>query len=143
MGKAKINSVQESKRLFEASSEERRKIFRALCLHVRAGYSVDCFSKMSEQRVFDCLKLYKEEFILEEFEQAMREGKQGWEQIGRRQANGECLGNSRSWFYNMAQRYKWSDRVQVESDNKHAVSVNIVSYASQQASQGAVDGVQT
>ena len=132
MGKAKYKGSREQLELLRTSATERKRVFKDLCNHIKAGYSLDCFSTISEITILEWLKVYKDEFIEEDLYNAMREGKQGWESIGRRQSTGECLGNSRAWFYNMAHRYKWSDRVQVESDNKHAVSVNIVSYASQQ-----------
>ena len=75
------------------------------------------------------LKNYKEEFCEEELALALRDGKQGWESIGRRQSEGTCLGNSRSWYYNMAARYKWSDRMHIESETKGTLNVNVVQYS--------------
>jgi hypothetical protein len=77
------------------------------------------------------LKTYPEEFIQEELDNSLREGKIYWEDIGSRQANGNCLGNSRTWFYNMANRYGWKERLDIEAEHKGTVNVNVVSYASQ------------
>lgn len=109
---------------------ERRKIFKELCDHIRAGYSLDCFALLSDVSINKYLKLYPEEFCQEELHDAMRQGKQGWEDIGRKQANGSCLGNSRSWYYNMANRYGWREKLEVEAEHKGQVQVNVVSYAS-------------
>ena len=80
------------------------------------------------------LEIYPEEFIWEDLEEAMRKGRQYWEHLGKRQADGTCLGNSRTWYYNMANRYGWAEKQQIETDNKHAIAVNVVSYASQKVS---------
>ena len=89
---------------------------------------------MSPNTIKRYLEAYKEEFVQEELEDAMREGKQTWEDIGHKQATGNCLGNSRTWYYNMSNRYGWSDRQHVETEHKGAVSVNVISYATQKQS---------
>ena len=81
------------------------------------------------------MKKYPEEFPREEIELALVKGKEMWERIGLRQANGTCLGNSRSWFYNMANRYGWREKLDVEAEHKGEISVNVISYASQKARQ--------
>ena len=100
------------------SPERRAAVFRELCQHVIAGYSVECFGALSPASVKDCFEKYPEEFDREEYEQAIRDGQLGWEKIGRQQATGSCVGNSRSWYYNMANRYGWSDRQRVETEHK-------------------------
>jgi hypothetical protein len=116
-------------------AELRARIFDRLCKHVAAGYSLDCFEELSILSIRKYLELYPEEFVGEELECAMRKGKQYWEGLGRRQADGTCLGNSRTWYYNMSNRYGWNEKQQIETDNKHQVSVNVISYANQKASQ--------
>ncbi len=113
------------------SAIARRKTFMELRKHVEAGYSMDCFGDLSDVSIEKFLKDYPEEFVMTELMESMRKGKLKWENIGERQANGSCLGNSRSWVYNMINRYKWSDRLQVEAEHKGAIAVNIVSYADQ------------
>lgn len=113
----------------EADSNERRRICRELCAHLAEGYSLESFSEISTNSLRKYINLYKEEFPQEEIDLAMQKGRDMWESIGRRQAMGDCLGNSRTWFYNMAHRYKWSDRVNVETEHKGNVNVNVVSYA--------------
>jgi hypothetical protein len=125
-----------SERLERAQSDkgERRKIFNELCRHLEEGYSLDCFGVMSDVTIKKWLDLYKEEWPRVEFDNALRYGKHGWERIGRKQANGECLGNSRSWYYNMSNRYGWRDKVDIEAEHKGNLQVNVVSYASTKAS---------
>jgi len=94
--KGKKLTLKERQAKLEEDKNERKKIFKELCDHVRAGYSLDCFGPLSEVSIRKYLKVYQEEFIQEELDAALRESKTYWEGIGRRQANGECLGNSRS-----------------------------------------------
>jgi hypothetical protein len=115
----------------EADKNYRRSIFKDLCAHVARGYSLDCFPSLSIVSIRLYLKTYPEEFIQEELDNSLREGKIYWEDIGSRQANGNCLGNSRTWFYNMANRYGWKERLDIEAEHKGTVNVNVVSYASQ------------
>lgn len=114
----------------ESDSSERRRVASALCKHLSEGYSVESFSELTTNSLKRYMNLYKEEFIPEEIELAVQQGRDMWESIGRKQATGDCLGNSRTWWLNMAHRYKWSDRVNIETEHKGSVAVNIVSYAS-------------
>ena len=70
--KGKKLSVKERMQKVEQDKNERRKIFRELCAHVRAGYSLDCFGPLSEVSIRTYLKKYPEEFIGEELENAMK-----------------------------------------------------------------------
>ena len=128
--KGKKLSYKERVSKLESDSIERRRVFKELCEHLSRGYSLDCFALLSDVSIKKYLNIYKEEFVQEELEDALRNGKQMWEGIGHKQAQGECLGNSRSWYYNMANRYGWRDKIDIEAEHKGNVSVNIVSYAS-------------
>ena len=129
MTQGKKSTYKERMRLLANSAVERRRVFVNLVRHLKAGYSLDCFSELSENSIREFLKTYPEEFVWEEVEQALRDGKSGWENLGRRQADGTCLGNSRSWYYNMVNRYKWRERVEVDAEVKGSLSVNVVNYA--------------
>lgn len=107
----------------------RANTFRALLLHLRDGYSMDCFGPMSEKSIFEATKNHPLDFKLEEIEIALRDAKTGWERIGRQQAIGTCVGNSRSWYYNMSNRYGWSDKQKVETSGSQALNVSIVNYS--------------
>lgn len=114
----------------ESDKNERRKVFNELLAHVRNGFSLDCFGPLSDQSIRNYLKAYPDEFVGEDLQNAMRLGKEYWEGLGRSQSNGSCLGNSRSWYYNMANRYGWREKLEVEAEHKGSVSINVVSYAS-------------
>jgi len=106
----------------------RRKIFDRLLEHVKRGFSLDCFDDLGETTIRKYLSTYPDEFVQEELERAQRKGKEGWEDIGRKQSRGECLGNSRSWYYNMSNRYGWREKVDIEAEHRGEINVNIVSY---------------
>jgi len=130
----KVSCVERTRRA-EQDSKERSKIFKELCDHIKSGFSLECFAPLSAPTVKKWLKTYPEEFIEEELEQAYRLGQSGWEDIGRKQATGQCLGNSRSWYYNMANRYGWREKVDIQAEHKGQVNVSVVSYASAEPSQ--------
>lgn len=130
----KISTVERLEKL-EADKSERRKIFRELLAHVEQGLSIESFGPLSDVSIKKYLNLYKEEFVQEELDEAKRKGRAYWEAVGKRQANGECLGNSRTWFYNMANRFGWREKLEVEAEHKGQVSVNVISYATQKALQ--------
>ncbi len=117
----------------------RAKVFEDLLGHLRRGYSVDCFAALSKQAIEELLKTCPEEFVEEDLAQAHREGKANWEELGYRQAAGSCLGNSRTWYYNMSNRYGWREKSEVEAKHSGGVQVEIVSYASKQALQAPMD----
>lgn len=110
-------------------------IFNQLLIHIKAGYSLDCFGPMSETEIKECVKAYPDVWDQSELIEAIRLAKSGWENIGRRQAEGTCIGNSRSWFYNMSNRYNWSDKQKIETSGTQALNVSIVSYQAAQASK--------
>jgi hypothetical protein len=128
-------TAKERRAKLESDKNERRKIFKELCEHLSRGLSLDCFSPLSEKSIKTYLNSYPEEFVEEELVEAMRKGKQYWEELGSRQANGSCLGNSRTWYYNMANRYGWREKLEVEAEHKGQVNVSVISYATQKASQ--------
>ena len=136
--KGKKVNASERKSKLHAESQYRRQIFKEMIDHILRGRSLDCFYAMSEDLIKEFTKLYPLEFKLDEIIEAQRSAKDHWESIGHNQALGTCLGNSRSWYYNMSNRYGWTDKVDVKSKSEGTISVNIVNYSSKkplQASQ--------
>jgi len=129
--KGKKLTTKERREKLEQDKNERRKIFKELCEHVGRGFSLDCFAPLSVTSIRGYLKMFPDEFIEEELVEAQRKGKSHWEDIGYRQASGSCLGNSRTWYYNMANRYGWREKLEVEAEHKGQVAINVISYATQ------------
>lgn len=132
--KGKKLSAKERLAKLEESKSERAKVFKELLKHLGMGYSLECFALLSVTSIRSMLKTYPEEFVEEDLEDAIRSGRIYWEGLGRQQANGTCMGNSRTWYYNMANRYGWRDKLDIEAEHKGNVSVNVVSYASKKSS---------
>lgn len=136
IGKTKVNLKRELNP--ENNKEDRIVICEELCKHLIEGYSMECFGMISKFRLDKLIGAHPEEFPRESLDKARQLGQQGWESIGKRQADGRCLGNSRSWFYNMANRYGWRDKVDLQADTKGSLSVQVVNYSSR--TNAAVDG---
>ncbi len=132
--KGKKLSVKERIAKAEQDKQERIKIFKELISHISTGYSLDCFGPLSDKSIGYFLKTYPQEFVQEELDNAMRDGKNYWENIGHRQAQGSCLGNSRTWYYNMANRFGWREKIDIEAEHKGSVNINVVSYATRKDS---------
>ena len=123
-------SYKERLERLEADKKERERVFKMLLAHLRRGYSLESFEELSPNTIKRYINLFKEEFVQEEIDEAMRAGRCVWEGIGYKQSTGECLGNSRSWYYNMANRYGWRDKIELEAEHTGQVQVQVVSYSS-------------
>jgi hypothetical protein len=131
--KGRKTTIKEQRELLRLCKDERRRVFNALKNHLLKGLSIDCFAALSETEIRKMIVDYPEEWCIDELEQTQRQAKDYWETLGRDQARGTCLGNSRSWYYNMSNRYGWSDRQKIDQEVKGAVSVSIVNYAQPKA----------
>lgn len=127
--KGKKTSPAERINKLETSKAERQKIFKDLCNHVAQGFSVLSFAKVHPQTIDRWFESFPDDFVRADYDSALVEGRHWWEQVGRKQANGECLGNSRTWFYNMVNRYGWREKIDIEAEHKGNLNVNVVSYA--------------
>lgn len=106
----------------------RRGVFERLCKHVSQGFTADSFGEVSWCTCKRYLEEFPDDWDAEELARAHAQGQQYWESLGKRQADGSCMGNSRTWFYNMANRYGWTERSQVQQETKGSVQVQIVDY---------------
>lgn len=127
--KGKRISPREYKARLEVDENHRSQCFRDLLKHIEDGYGISCYEKISHLEIQDMIKRFPNEFDEEALFESMRKANMFWEDIGKRQANGTCMGNSRSWYYNMVNKYGWREKVEVEATHKGAISVNIVSYS--------------
>ncbi len=106
----------------------RRELWADLCKHLSGGFSLRCYPKLGEDSIGELSKSYPIECPWAKIIDAQRQGEADWEMLGKRQANGTCLGNSRTWYYNMSHRYNWTDRIDIKAEHSGAVSVNLVQY---------------
>ena len=134
MAKGKKVTYKERMEKLKTSASERSRVFKELCAHLKKGLSIDCFRDLSKKMIEEYLISYPEEFVGAELEEALRGGKETWEDLGYRQAAGSCMGNSRSWYYNMSNRYGWREKQEIDNKHTGSVQVNVVSYASTKGS---------
>ena len=141
--KGKKQSYKDKVARLRENAGERGKTFKNFCQHIELGYSKDCFGELSVHHLEEMFQKYPLEFDVEEYKLAKQKGKAYWESLGRRQADGTCLGNSRTWFYNMSMRYGWSDKIEVKAEHKGALAINIVNYGSPVPSEPIVEDKRT
>jgi len=124
--KIKTQSYKQFLVALKTDKELQTLVSHELLQHVRDGFSLDSFKFLSVSEIGEAVK---EGWVCEkELEKATREGKGYWEGLGRAQSNGTCIGNSKSWYYNMSNRYGWRDRFDVASEHKGNIEVSVVSY---------------
>lgn len=114
---------------YRASKEGRTELFKELKKHVENGFSLDCFATLSSVEIEQWLNEFPNEWIESELSESIRKAKAMWESIGYRQAQGTCIGNSRSWYYNMSNRYGWRDKIDQNIESKQSLTVNVVDYS--------------
>ena len=129
MSKGKKTTMQDRVARAAADQSYRRGLCAELCRHLASGYSVKSFCGTTPGHISRLRAEYPDDFPEDEIELAIACGQDSWEKIGRRQAEGSCLGNSKSWIYNMSNRYGWRERTDVSADVRQAVSVSIVDYS--------------
>lgn len=130
--KTVVRGATTTKKVLNALDNEavsRKVAFKELCDHVAKGYSLDSFPLLCKKTIEKYFLKYPEEFVRDDFEKALRKGRLMWEDIGVKQSLGTCLGNSRTWYYNMCNRYSWAERSQIEAEHKGNLALEIVSYA--------------
>ncbi len=111
-----------------ASESERKRLWKELCAHVSRGKSLKC-NVLIAMPLFEKLRvLFPDSFDESSLLISMQKGQDLWEELGHKQANGSNLGNSRTWFYNMANRYGWRDKIDIEAEHKGSIAVSIVNY---------------
>lgn len=129
MKKYEQYTYKERREALKDDEQFRAWIHNKLLQHLREGFSFESLGILANSTMKEAIKNYPESFDLEEIENAMNEGQDMWERLGHAQSNGKNLGNSRTWFYNMANRYGWSERSKVDIDAKQQVQVQVISYA--------------
>lgn len=139
--KGKKLTVKERMERLENDPVFRRSMFKDFLAHIERGMSADCFADLSIESVKDFMSRYPNEFDKDAYQDSCRKAKGMWEDMGYRQGNGECYGNSRSWFYNMANRYGWRDKIEVDAEVKGSLNVNVVNYAASKPSKSTSEQV--
>lgn len=135
MGRKKKGDRYYKESEFESDKELRIWAFNELCKHVESGSSPQGFELISPNTAIAWFDKYPEEFDRGRYEISLRKGFDWWESVGKRQTLGTCNGNSRTWYYNMSNKYGWSDRQHIESNAKVTTQVQIVNYGDTQSTK--------
>lgn len=122
------NVVKYQKELL-SSKELRIDLANRLCAHLAEGLSMQCFPSISRNFLATLIKDYPEDFDKDMLDAAMVDGQEWWERLGSDQANGKNVGNSRTWYYNMSNRYGWCDKVDLKAKHEGSLNVSIVNYS--------------
>lgn len=87
--------------------------------HMKKGYSYQTFAALIEvnlDTLYHWQKIHSEWLKAKEI--AFLHCQMHWELIGMQQAKGTLQGSSASWIFNMKNRFKWTDRQEIELGDK-------------------------
>ena len=122
------------KRLLMEDSDDGRahrdSVYADLLQHLKEGYSFESFGLMSKDTIFlYCKSRADEGWDEEQVLHAAEKGRQMWEHLGVRQAQGTSMGNASAWKFAMSAKYGWSDKVEQNVNHAGNLQINVVSYA--------------
>jgi hypothetical protein len=112
------------------TSEERQALCQLYCEHMAKGLSKDCFLPCDMDTFERYQKDFPIDFPTEKVSQAEREGRLHWEEMGDVMAVAG-QGNATVWIFNMKNRFKWTDRHDITSEDKQLKGLVSVDYGDQ------------
>lgn len=109
------------------TSQQRKKLLNDYIEHISAGFSDKSFIPCDMDTFSEYCKRYPNDFPTDIIEQNRRKRLLFWERIGIEGTTGKLAGyNSRSWEFNMKNRFKWSEKIEVESTGNVVTSISFV-----------------
>ncbi len=109
------------------SSPEREKLLKKYLQHTRYGYSDKSFALCDMDTFQSYCDKYPNDFPSDMIEQARRERLLFWEKLGIEGTKGKIHSfNSRSWEFNMKNRFRWSEKIEVENKGNIVTSITFV-----------------
>lgn len=106
---------------------QRKKLLTEYLNHICCGYSDKSFTLCDMDTFLVYCKKYPNDFPTDMIERGRRERLFFWERIGIEGTTGKIQGyNSRSWEFNMKNRFKWSEKIEVESTGNIVTSISFV-----------------
>jgi len=106
------------------TKQSRRELCNKWCEHLSNGLSKESFPYCDPQTFRRYLKLYPKDFDIEAIEQAERCNLLYWEKQGIDGMWGGKAFNPTAWIFNMKNRFKWKDNVDVTSDGKRLDTIH-------------------
>jgi len=106
---------------------QRKNLLDAYLNHVKTGYSDKSFIVCDMDTFNSYCKKYPNDFPTDIVEQARRERLLYWEKLGIEGTEGKIKNyNSRSWEFNMKNRFKWSEKIEVENKGSVVTSISFI-----------------
>lgn len=103
--------------------EERQAAGQRLAAHLRTGLSLQSWGEADEETIKRYMADFSLDFGTEDIRAAMRESRQLWEKVGLNGTLGKIKNfNAASWKFNMQNRFKWKDSVQLSDDPENPTS---------------------
>jgi hypothetical protein len=109
------------------TKHQRKKLLKEYIDHICKGFSDKSFSLCDMDTFLLYCAKYPNEFPTDIIEKARRERMFFWERIGIEGTTGKIQGyNSRSWEFNMKNRFRWSEKIELESRGNVVTSISFV-----------------
>ena len=106
---------------------QRKKLLAEYLTHISSGYSDKSFPVCDMDTFMLYCEKYPNDFPTDIIEQGRRERLLFWERIGIEGTTGKIQGyNSRSWEFNMKNRFRWSEKIELESRGNILTSISFV-----------------
>ena len=106
---------------------QRKKLLDEYIRHISCGYSDKSFTLCDMDTFIHYCNKYPNDFPTDIIERAKRERLFFWERIGIEGTTGKIPGyNSRSWEFNMKNRFRWSEKIELESRGNVVTSISFV-----------------
>lgn len=104
---------------------QRKKLLTEYLIHISSGYSDKSFTLCDMDTFVNYCNKYPNDFPTDMIEKGRRERMFFWEKIGIEGTTGKLHGyNSRSWEFNMKNRFKWSEKIELESRGNIVTSIS-------------------
>jgi len=109
------------------TSLQRRKLLTEYLQHIKSGYSDKSFFSCDMDTLVTYCGKYPNDFPTDLIEQGRRERLLFWEKIGIDGTRGKVRNfNSRSWEFNMKNRFRWSEKIEVENKGNIVTSISFI-----------------
>lgn len=107
------------------TKQQRKKLLTEYLKHISGGYSDKSFTFCDMDTFVNYCNKYPNDFPTDMIEKGRRERMFFWEKIGIEGTTGKLQGyNSRSWEFNMKNRFKWSEKIELESRGNIVTSIS-------------------
>jgi hypothetical protein len=115
--------------------DEKERLILAYIEHRRQGYSKKSFPPCTYVTIDDYLEEVEFSPLKKDLEEAEREGRKVWEEIGNKIAKGDIKGNPAVWIFTMKNKFgdEWKDKQEVEHSGEAATNINIIVDSSETA----------